>query len=396
MRRLLVALAVLTLTVACAPARARVLRNLDFQTPHLLKRDGHPTQWDNYVPDREGTSGVTLGSPGTLPFPYKRAARFVPSQPTGRPRSMAKLGRESVPDPGVKLKGPLDAAEGVDRYYRWWTLFPSDFDLPVQPVNAPTVFQAWHNNSSLEECNTNVQMHAKRRFPGKNGLRYLVRVQGGLYSKTPPSWFVPEGGTAPSCYSETFKEIDLGEVHPGRWTLWKIHIHWSSQPSSGLMEIERDGKLTRIAGANLYRSRDGLAEAGFMEHGFYSPVDRSEEARHRSVWQVGMRIGDAPKDMGPTPGCRSLRAKARHVRVGHRTIAVDIGEAADASHRAVVSMTGGRVAHSYVAAGKKRYRFRGGEARVPVRAFAGATRALTVHVGRSHSATLRVHAEPCL
>src|SRR3954469_6626564 len=95
------------LALGCAPAQAIVLKNLDFQPPSLLTPNGHPTQWDNYVPGADGTSGITLGSPGTLPVPYVQAARFQPANAQGRPRSMAKLSKHTEPDSGVALSGPL-------------------------------------------------------------------------------------------------------------------------------------------------------------------------------------------------------------------------------------------------------------------------------------------------
>jgi hypothetical protein len=133
-----------------------------------------------------------------------------------------------------------------------------------------------------------------------------------------------------------------------------------------------------------------------MHHGFYSPVDRSEEARRRSVWQVGMRVGDAPRDMGPPPGCRALRAPAQRLRAGGRTLTFDVGSAASTDHPAVVSMTGGRSRRAYVVAGGKRHRFRKGRARVPAAAFPiGKAKGLAVRLG-GHRVTLRVRADGCL
>src|SRR3954447_17900471 len=155
------ALSVAMLLLASMPASATILKNLDFQTAGLFDPAGNPWQWDNYVP--RGISGVSLGTPGLLPGTFTQAAHFDPQDDQGRPRSMAKLSKHTTADPGVKLTGPLDAAEGLERWYLWHEFLPNDFDIPASaPDNAPTVIQAWHNDSNENSCNPNVQLHFKR------------------------------------------------------------------------------------------------------------------------------------------------------------------------------------------------------------------------------------------
>ena len=300
--RVLIPLALFLCLALSAPAGARVLRDLDFQTPGLLRSDGKPFQWENYVPALEGTSGISLGSPGTLPSPFKKAARFKPAPLPGRPRSMAKLAKHSLPDPGVSLAGPLDAAEGLDRFYTWHWYFPSDFVLPMEPQLAPAVLVAWHNDSSKSLCNPNIQLHVKRLRPGRKGQRVLLKLQGGRHSKTRPTTWEAEGGTEPACFTETYKEIDLGPALRRRWVHWTMRIRWSSNPARGMIKIWRDGRLKQIPGANLYRDPAGNPEAGFLNVGIYSPVDTSEAARQRAVWQVGWKIATARRDVRPIGG----------------------------------------------------------------------------------------------
>lgn len=367
MTRLVALVLMLAGLLVSGPAHARVLRDLDFQTPGLLRPNGSPWQWENYVPGGPGTSGITLGSPGSLPFPYVQAARFDPAEPTGRPRSMAKLSRTSTADAGVLLSGPLDAAEGLERYYRWSTYFPEGYDLPARPIGAPSVFMAWHNDSSRSPCNTNVQLHAKRR-KGDAVPHVLMRVQGGRFATTPPADFAAEGGTAASCYSETFREVDLGPVEPGRWTTFVVHTRWSSSPDAGVIEIARDGALTTVPGANLYRSADNVPETGVLEQGVYSPVDTSPAARERALWHVGLTIGDAPEDLRAPEGCRTLAGGVRRVRLGGRRVTVRLSRRASSTVPATLRLKGARgrsVSVGGVAYGLRRDR----RATIPVEAF---------------------------
>ncbi len=413
-----IALTFFLLVAPCAPAGAVVLRDLDFQTPGLLKPDGHPYQWQNYVPenkDKTGTSGITLGSPGVLPYPYTQAARFQPALETGRPRSMAKLAKHSTADPGVELSGPLDAAEGLDRYYLWYTYFPADFDIPPEaPKNAATVIHAWHNDAPSGECNPNSQMHVKRLAPGDDGLRILLRVQGGRYSTTPPKTWTAEGGTEQACFTETHKEIDLGPAVRGRWILFRVHVRWSSNPAKGVTEISRDDELFTIPGANLYRTEGGVIEQGFMEHGIYVPVEPNASGRARSVWSVGMRVATAPEDIVPLVAppedvvepaddlCRSLSARVRRIRIGGGRLVIRIGTRSTADEPAVVRLIGPRVKlrRARISVAVTSVRFVRRRAAIPPETFErpGIHRVrvrVTPRRGRSRSVLIRVRARRC-
>ena len=209
-------LALILAFLLCPTAGAVVLRDLDFQTPGLLRPSGKPFQWENYVPAKDrGTSGITLGSAGTLPYPYTRRPTSSPRRCPARPRSMAKLAKHSLADPGVRLNGPARRGRGARPLLPLAPYSPAgDFVLPNEPTLAPAVLAAWHNDSSKSHCNPNIQMHVKRVRPGRTGQRVLLKVQGGQHSKTPPKTFKPEGGTGPACYTETYKEIDLGPRQP--------------------------------------------------------------------------------------------------------------------------------------------------------------------------------------
>jgi hypothetical protein len=408
------------LGVASPVAGAAVLRNLDFQAPSLLDANGHPTQWDNYVPEPGGTSGVSLGSPGVLPAGYVQAARFQPPNPQGRPRSQAKLAKDSKPDPGVAVSGPLDAAQGLERWYLWYTYFPPDFDIPADaPKDAPTILQAWHNNSQESPCNPNVQLHVKRNGPADD-LRVLLKVQGGRHSDTPPKTWTAEGSNGTYCYTETYKEIDLGPVVRGQWIQFGMHVRWNSAPSAGLTEIWRDGQLTSIPGANLYRSDAGVPEQGFLEQGIYMPKEATDAARARSVWHVGMRVASAAADVEPQFGppilppapvgtapppaqaCRALHARTRRIRLMGRRVTVRISTRATTSEPAVVrvSYRGHVLRRASVRIQDTHLRLRHRRASLPVSAFTNASRVtvkvrLTPRRGRAHTLTMRVSSAPC-
>lgn len=402
-RRPSLPLALLLALVFSSPAGAVVVRDLDFQTPGLLRSTGKPFQWENYVPGKDrGTSGITLGSPGKLPYPYTKAANFKAAPIPGRPRSMAKLAKHSTADPGVRLNEPLDAAEGLDRYYLWQHYLPSKFVLPNEPKLAPAVLVAWHNDSSKSLCNPNIQMHVKRVRPGRKGQRVLLKIQGGRHSKTPPTTFRAEGGTGPACYTETYKEIDLGPATTKRWVLWQLHIRWSSNPAKGLIEIRRNGRMTRIPGANLYRSPTGEPEKGFLEVGYYSPVDTTQAARERSVWQVGWKIATAASDIVPEVLCRRLSKASRRVSVGGRryTVALDRRSTSEKPARVRIVGKRGGLRRASATLDGQRIRFRKGAARLPKRAFERRGRhrlvvELTRRNGASRTVTLRVRARGC-
>ncbi len=354
---------------ASASGSAGVLRDLSFQTQELLDATDHPPQWDNYVPEGTLSAGITLGAPGRMPYPYFQAARFKPAEATGRPRSMAKLSKHSVADRGIRLAGQLDAAEGLDRYYRWYSYFPKRFDVAADPPNAPAVFMAWHGDSSQGSgCNPNVQMHVKRLGPGPRGLHILVRVQGGRHSLKRPTTFKPEGGNPIACYTESFKEIDLGRLVRGRWIDWKVHTRWSSKPAKGSIVINRDGKRTKIPGANLYLT-NGASENGYLEQGYYSPIDTSATARRQSIWHMGTVVADSARGIRtPGTGCRRLSPMARTAAAGRGRVGVRVSPRTR-RRTATVRLRGGSVRSATAHVGKRTYPFRGGKARIPVRRF---------------------------
>ena len=297
---------------SAAPAPAAELRDLDFQIPSLWDELGKPWQYQAYVSDSGGPTnpGITLGSPGSLPPGYTQAARFDPPGIKGRPRSMAKLSKNSTINTGVTLSEPLDAVEGLERSYLWYVYFPEDFNIPEDTLySQPSVVTAWHNESSRSPCNPNQQVHVRRVAPGPDGMHLMLLVQGGYHSSTPPTDFTAEGTNGGAggeefitCYVETLRELDLGPVVPGQWTQLAMHVRWSSDPAAGLTEIWRDGALSSTAaghengGANLYRDSLG-SERGYLEQGIYMPNDNRQSARDRVVWQAGMRIATSGDDI---------------------------------------------------------------------------------------------------
>lgn len=293
----------------CPPADGGVLRTLDFQTRTLLGSNDRPRQWDNYVPDskrssRFGTSGISLGSPGKLPYPFTQAARFQPQLGFGRPRSMAVLGRDTSTDSGVPMRGPVDAAQGLERYYSWFTYFPRDFKIPRSAKDAATVFQAWHGDSRERVCKESVLMFAQRSTP-RAKVHLFMRVVGGRYAFERPSWDY-EGVTDTGCYAETWKTVDLGPLTRGRWIRWSMHAKWDTDPSEGLIEIQRDRERHVVHGATLYQLLSGVPDHAHMEQGIYMPQEPTSSARERSLWQVGFKIATSAKDVAAPKTCRRL------------------------------------------------------------------------------------------
>lgn len=304
-RPVTLALAAVAFVVLPPPLGATVLRELDRRHHRVPKDQRRPWQWDNYVPNDGPTSGIELGSPGVLPPGYLRAARFQPANASGRPRSQAKLSKDSKADPGVPLRGPLDAAEGLDRWYLWYVYFPQDFDIPASaPTGASTVIQAWHADASQSPlCNPNVQIHAKRVASIGEPIHILIRVRGGLHADHQPTGWTPQGTNADGCFVQNDQEVDLGPLVRGRWIQFGMHIHWSSRPSQGLVQVWRDGQpVAQITSANLYRSNTGVPEQGYLEEGIYIPNESDASARTRTVWQVGMRIASDASDVVPLLG----------------------------------------------------------------------------------------------
>ena len=214
-------------THSAAPARAAVLRDLDFQVPSLWNALGKPWQYAAYVSDSGGPTnpGITLGSPGSLPPGYTTAARFDPPGIKGRPRSMAKLSKTSTTNTGVTLSQPLDAAGGLERSYLWYVYFPEDFNIPEDTLPGwPSVVTAWHNDSSRSPCSPNAQLHVRRIAPGPDGMRLMLQVRGGHYSTTPPTDFTAEGMDGEGAHIIVFQVLpgDQARARPGARRAWAV------------------------------------------------------------------------------------------------------------------------------------------------------------------------------
>ena len=172
-----------------------------------------------------------------------------------------------------------------------------------------------------------------------------------------------------------------------------MHVRWSAKPGKGLVEITRDRKRFRFPGANLYTVDGGGSEMGFMELGYYSPVDTTEAARRRSIWHTGFVLGDAPSVLRKPSGCRKLKLRSRPVTLGG-DLSVALSRRARSPRPAVLRVAG--TAGRTVSVGGKGYPVRGGRARIPVSGFGRVGRHRVSLVLRDGSrSSFTVSSRPC-
>lgn len=217
-----------------------------------------PDDWAGEVP--LGHSGVELHEAAT---PW---LRFKPQLEYGRPRSMVKLRADSVDANGEQLDGA-----GLERFYRTsWRFRSADFAIPVDaPAHAPSVIDAWHNQSKSTSGTPNVQWHVKLL----GGVHHiLVRVRGGEVTRKSAGVFE----------TELDVEYDFGPIKWDRWMLMKQHTIWS-RGDDGVFEGWVGTQHLKVAGPNLYGD-PAAPDTVFWEKGIYCPLEGVKSTNNMAAY----------------------------------------------------------------------------------------------------------------
>ena len=201
---------------------------------------GDLNQWHGIVEAAPGRVSI-VRSPARPGYPD--TARFVvePGDHTNSPRSE----RAEV----TSTQEQADGYEGVEAWYGWSTLFPTDLH---PPAGKTSIFTQWHQTKSAasETCPPNVAFKVDaRRAP----TTILLTVRGGALS---------------DCAPQSIMSWDLGPLTSNSWHDFVVHVLWSSDPMVGFVEVWLNGRrvVPVTALATLY-----TGQGVYLKQGFYRP-----------------------------------------------------------------------------------------------------------------------------
>jgi len=145
--------------------------------------------------------------------------------------------------------------EGQERYYRWQTLFPDNFNS----ADFWQIFTQWH----------------QYKAGGSPPLAFLVWGDEVRLGGPGPRWY----WTAP--------------LETGRWHDFVVRVVWSTNPGRGGVEIWYDGEhaLPFTRGATLFAN-----DTVYVKQGLYR---KDLIAHDQVVFHTGMTIGTSMADVAP-------------------------------------------------------------------------------------------------
>lgn len=237
----------LTLVVAtgvgAAPASAKIVQRLDFETRSL-------SQWSG--------SQAAAGRVRIVRTPRRQgrfAARFLIRR-GDRPNDHASR---------AELYANTGELPGTESWWTWSTRFPRAFRAQSGTWN---LFTQWHG--TVPRCVPNVAFLVDRRT---RRPKLHLGVHGGAKSMA-------------TCTGGTASGWRLGRLQRGRWYDFVFHVKWSASPSVGFVElwVNRRRLVPRTHLATLY-----VGQGAYVKQGFYSGPRRINSLiyhdglrRHRS------------------------------------------------------------------------------------------------------------------
>ena len=174
---------------------------------------------------------------------------------------------------------------GTDQWYGWSTLFPSSFN-PTPGTNW-NYFLQWHDSRN-NGCGPNIVYEVdESKTPARIGLR----VRGGSISFS-------------TCTATDDRAWFPVRLTINRWYDFVLHVHWSSDASSGFVEGWIDGEhvIPKTYIATLYPD-DGI----YLKQGFYRKPSRLVS----TLYQDAMRRGDSYASVNPTGRKGRLRPRRK-------------------------------------------------------------------------------------
>jgi hypothetical protein len=219
---------------------------LDYQT-------GDFSQWAEVQTARPEQAEVVT-SPTREGTTYSAKFTVAPGDHTfGDTSTIRGEVRASVADSG-------SPTEGMDQWFAWSTLFPSDFEWDGDWLS----YTQWH-----QTARTGPPVIALLVTAGDNPHLNLT-VRGGIL----------QAGVEPRVAI-----FDLGPLERGVWLDHKVYVHWSSEPGAGRIGIWINDRqvLMPTAVANLY-----AGQSVYLKQGLYASASTN---RSHTVYHTGTRIG---------------------------------------------------------------------------------------------------------
>lgn len=265
---------------SCLEAKHALIAPVSSQAPGVIwKGDFETGNWSQFSSNRH-----VVNKPGRL---------TLVSNPVAQGKYAAKFVVMNGDDPinasgdRAELVAPSSVweVEGQERWYRWQTMFASDFPTITKGWQ---IFLQWHHES--------------------------------LYGGSPPLAFNVVDDTmsvsiASKVKNDVYRRFNLGRLKRGVWRDFVFHVKWSSNPSVGFIELYIDGQLA-IPKTYIYTMYSG--SKNYMKMGLYRSSGISQAG---TLWHDGMTVGTTrqavmgsspsqpsdPAQPGPTqPGTPSL------------------------------------------------------------------------------------------
>lgn len=152
-----------------------------------------------------------------------------------------------------------EEAQGSEYYYKWSTLFPSNYPI----ANTWQLFAQWHQEGCC----------------GSPPLEFYVIGQQ-MYLRA-------GGGNG--------KIIWNGPLVRGQWNDFVMHVKWSSNPKVGFVELYRNGKLVA---PKTYAATQFGGERNYLKLGLYRDNSISQVG---VVYHDGFAMGTTLDDVMPPP-----------------------------------------------------------------------------------------------
>ena len=176
--------------------------------------------------------------------------------------------------------------EGSAFFYSWSFMIPTD-EHPDDPISDNIIAQ-WHEPINIDWEFSNVQppffLTYKNDVIAKDNIRNLGVMYGLRY-----------GNKFQGRYEGNYHSFPIeGKIEKGKWNDIILHIHWSSNPLEGFMEMWLNGEKIDIEGvskfyaANMYTDTSGNTHPNFMKIGQY----RLGQTNTQSVYIDDFRIGN--------------------------------------------------------------------------------------------------------
>jgi polysaccharide lyase-like protein len=223
--------------------------NYDYQTGDL-------SQWHAIEAAAPGRVSIVT-SPARPGYP--ETARFVvePGDHTNSPKSE----RAEVSTTQEQAGG----YEGVETWYGWSTLFPTDLN---PPAGKTSIFTQWHQTKSAaaESCPPNVAFKVDAR---RSPTSILLTVRGGSLT---------------NCDPQSIVSWDLGPIVSDTWHDFVVHVMWSSDPTVGFVEVWMNGRMVvpQTTLATLYTD-----QGVYLKQGFYRPSSSLTSTIYQTATERG-------------------------------------------------------------------------------------------------------------